>query len=248
MKPREYTIVLTSCNRFDLLQKTLTSLFSHLDIAPKEFILVEDSGNTQIYDVVAKFEQPIRVILNPQNLGQIKSIDLAYSQVTTPYIFHCEDDWTFIRSGFIQESFQLLEKLPHASLIQLRGRAENPVLGNLPLKVSLDISYFLATKKLDKRYFGYSFNPSMRRLSDYQLVQPFQRIGNERQISWVFKQLNFLTAHLENPAVTHLGDQRHIESPCKPKLSLKKQLILLKNVYRRTKWRLFGFPKNSISL
>ena len=30
-------------------------------------------------------------------------MDRAYSNVTTPFIFHCEDDWEFYRKGFIED-------------------------------------------------------------------------------------------------------------------------------------------------
>lgn len=37
------------------------------------------------------------------------SIDLAYSGVHAPHIFHCEDESRFFRGGFVGEFLQLLE-------------------------------------------------------------------------------------------------------------------------------------------
>ena len=142
----EYTCVLTSCNRFDVLEKTLGSLFKHLDILPKEFIIVEDSGNQDVLKVLEKFDFTFYTIINPVNLGQAKAIDIAYRKVTTPYIFHCEDDWEFTRTGFIRESAEILDLHPEVSLVQLRGRSEQKVLSELPRLKHNNIEYFLAKK------------------------------------------------------------------------------------------------------
>jgi len=239
----EYSCVLTSCNRFDLLEKTVVSFFKHLDIQPKAFIIIEDSGNQAIHKHLEQFDYPFTVIVNPKNLGQAKSIDIAYSHVKTPYIFHCEDDWEFIRTGFIQESLSILQKHENASVVQLRGRAEHIKLRDLPTLNHQGIDYFLANKSTDKRYFSYGYNPSLRRLVDYQRVAPFSKIGGESEVSWVFKKLGFATAHLENPAVKHIGEERHIEDSTAPKIGIKRKTRSLKNIVKRIKWFLIGFPK-----
>jgi hypothetical protein len=43
-------------------------------------------------------------------VGQINAIDQAYAHITTPYIFHSEDDWEYLCSGFVEESLIWLEK------------------------------------------------------------------------------------------------------------------------------------------
>jgi len=239
----EYTCVLTSCNRFDVLEKTLISLFEYLDVPPKKFILIEDSGNHDVLNVVKKIDFPIEVIINPMNLGQARAIDIAYSKVETPYIFHCEDDWEFTRSGFIKESYEILKLHPEASLVQLRGRSEHVVLKDLPQKQWQHISYFLAEKTTHKRYFSYGYNPSLRRLIDYQRIAPLASIGGEREVSWVFKKMGFVTAHLEQEAVRILGDGMHIEDQTASRKGLRRQFRSLNNIYKRAKWFLTGFPK-----
>lgn len=239
----EYTCVLTSCNRFDVLEKTLGSLFKHLDILPKEFIIVEDSGNQDVLKVLEKFDFTFYTIINPVNLGQAKAIDIAYRKVTTPYIFHCEDDWEFTRTGFIRESAEILDLHPEVSLVQLRGRSEQKVLSELPRLKHNNIEYFLAKKDSDKRYFSYGYNPSLRRLIDYKRIAPIADIGGEREVSWVFKKMGFVTAHLEKPAVKHLGDDLHIDDDTASKKGLTRRLRSLNNIWKRAKWLLTGFPK-----
>lgn len=242
-KSFEYTCVLTSCNRFDVLEKTLVSLFKFIDIKPLEFIIIEDSGNRDVLKTLEKFDFDFNIIINPINLGQAKSIDIAYANVKTPYIFHCEDDWEFTRTGFIQESFKLLQYHPEVSLVQLRGRAEHKKLEALPSLNYDGLSYFLANKKIDKRYFSYGYNPSLRRLVDYKRIGYFEKIGGEREVSWVFKKMGFVTAHLEQPAVRHLGDGLHIDDNTASKKGLCRRLRSLNNIIKRAKWAFTGFPE-----
>ena len=113
-----YTVVLTSCGRFDLLERTLTSLLSRLTGPLAGIVLIEDSGDPAVHDVVSRFGG-IEVIVNDPPLGQIKSIDRAYSRVETEWIFHCEDDWEFCRDGFIEESFDILKEFERFSTVKL---------------------------------------------------------------------------------------------------------------------------------
>lgn len=244
--PFEYTCVLTSCDRFDVLEETLVSFFQYVDIQPKEFIIIEDSGKTQIYDVLKKIDFNFHVIINPVNLGQAKAIDIAYKKVKTPYIFHCEDDWKFTRTGFIQESLTILQLHSDVSVVQLRGRDEHQKLEKLPSLNHEGIEYFLATKNTDKRYFSYSYNPSLRRLIDYKRIAPFEKIGGEREVSWVFKKMGFVTAHLERPAVIHLGDDLHIDDNTASKKGFSRTLRSWKNIAKRCKWLLTGLPENKV--
>jgi hypothetical protein len=117
-------------------------------------------------------------------------------------------------------------------------------LRDLPTQHHQNIAYFLAEKKTDKRYFSYGYNPSLRRLSDYQRIAPFAKIGGEREVSWVFKQLGYVTAHLEKPAVKHIGEERHIDDITAAKIGFKKMLRSWKNIVIRLKWKLTGFPHN----
>jgi GT2 family glycosyltransferase len=98
MEP-QITFVVTSCGRFDLLAQTLDS-FLRFNRAPiARYALVEDSGDEAVRDVVAEAGPSFDVLVNKERLGQLRSIDRAYETVTTPYIFHCEDDWRFLRGG-----------------------------------------------------------------------------------------------------------------------------------------------------
>lgn len=209
-----YSVVVTSCNRFDLLEKTLETLLPRLDGNLQEIIVAEDSGKEEVNDVVARLGKEIRVILNRPQLGQLASIDRAYATVKTPYIFHCEDDWDFFGDDFITPSIELLEAFPAISMVSLRPKDElHPKERIQPERIHNGIRYMVADPDAHPEYFGYSFNPGMRRLADYHRMGPFCDYRGEREISYCFKQLGQSMAYLQPPAVRHSGWGRHVDDP-----------------------------------
>jgi hypothetical protein len=213
-----YSVVITSCGRFDLLRATLASLLPNLDVAPDKIIVIEDSGDRAVADVLAEFDGVFEILVNEVKLGQIASIDRAYGKVVTPYIFHCEDDWEFLRKGFIAESAALLEAIDTVSMVGLRPRQElNRLVRNLPGETMGRIEFFRYDPSLHPEYFSYSFNPGLRRMSDYRKLGPFTSIGHEPDISYAFKKAGFHMAGLERPAARHIGWGRHVDDLNQPK-------------------------------
>lgn len=213
-----YSVVITSCGRFDLLRATLASLLPTLDPAPAKILIVEDSCNPAVADVLSGLDGNFELLVNERKLGQIASIDRAYGAVTTPYIFHCEDDWEFFRRGFLSESATLLERFPKISMVGLRPRSElNRRVRHLPAQSAGDVRFFNYNPKLHPEYFSYAFNPGLRRLADYKALGPFVPLGYEPDISYAFKKAGFHMAGLDNPAVRHIGGGRHVDDPHQPK-------------------------------
>ncbi|MEM6414909.1 MAG: glycosyltransferase [Pseudomonadota bacterium] len=217
-----FTLVVTSCGRFDLLTRTLNSLFNHLDEQPVHTIIIDDSGDPQINGVAADlpFAQQgmMDVIVNRPQLGQMASIDRAYASVKTPLIFHCEDDWEFFRKGFLAESRAVLDHHPDVSVVGLRDKKErNPLTRDLPEIKDAGPLYCLADPAQHAEYFSYTFNPGLRRLADALRIGPFAALGYEPDVSYAFKQNGFREAHLARPATRHIGEGRHVDDPYAPK-------------------------------
>ncbi len=240
-----YCVVLTSCGRFDLLRRTVQTFLQFADIPPEKFVVVEDSGDGNVRAALAGLRAPFEFVVNNRRLGQAASIDKGYARVTTPFVFHCEDDWEFFRPGFVAESFALLNALPQASAVMLRGRDENRRLRKLPAEETNGVRFFLARPKMHRRFFGYGYNPGLRRMEDYNRVAPLAKIGSEGEVSFVFSRLGFVTAHLEIPAVCHLGWGRSIPDPSQPatEIYLRKKINQWRSEAKILKWKIFGLPK-----
>ena len=88
---KDVSLVVTSCGRFDLLERTLDSFFKYNTYPIKEVIITEDSTEgKKLEKLVSKYKnQNFKLIVNETRIGQIKSIDKAYKEVDTEYVFHC---------------------------------------------------------------------------------------------------------------------------------------------------------------
>lgn len=234
-----YTVVVTSCGRFDLLRRTLSSLFAHLDRPPQRVLVIEDSGSEAVHSALEGLGQQIEVVINRPQLGQMKSLDKVYALVDTPYAFHCEDDWEFFRSGFLEESYAILGARPDVSMVALRPRSElNPLVREMPVERLGEIEYFTLDPSLHPEYFSYSFNPGLRRVADLRALGSLAAVGHEPDVSYAFKRRGMRMANLQHPAVRHIGGERHVDDPTQPKKAKTPWAKLVRSIDKRLKrWR-----------
>ena len=216
----DVTVVLTSCNRPTLLSETLKSFFDFNTYPLHSFIIVEDSGVKGCNDKLKELYPFITWVENETNKGQAYSIDLGYSLVKTKYIFHCEEDWQFYQSGFIEQSKTILDNKPN--ILQVWIRAENDTNEHpleLPKYNCRGVNYKMVIKNHLKRWHGFSFNPSLRRLKDYQLLGSFTQYANngehgatvEANVGLFYKQQGYSAAIISgNGFVRHLGDYNNV--------------------------------------
>lgn len=198
----EITFALTSCGRFDLLKRTLDSFFKFNTYPIKRLKVVEDSG--LLPDFYKEYPQ-IEWLVNSTKLGQMKSIDRVYADITTKWIFHCEDDWEFLDSGFIEESLAVLKEDRNILQVWLRGKDDtngHPLIHRN--------RFDLVTTDFQGMWHGFSLNPGLRRLEDYNMVRPYYLLEKEQDIGAAYKDLGFLAASLHKKYVEHIGWGRHI--------------------------------------
>jgi hypothetical protein len=182
LKDRDITICLTSCGRFDLLEKTISSLVSYWDgEPPAAFLIHEDSGNipTSLGIELNRFLKRHWQIEAKWTLsnyaGQVHAIDTLYHQVETPYIFHCEDDWEFYQSGFIGDSKAVLEAEPKCAVVWIKhpaDRSGHTILPGIKL-TKTGIRYQQLAHRFRGDWHGMTWSPGLRRLSDYMIAGEF---------------------------------------------------------------------------
>ncbi|MGE6792487.1 glycosyltransferase family 2 protein [Pseudomonas guineae] len=217
-KDSEITLMVTSCGRFDLLKRTLES-FDCFNTAPiREVFITEDSGDKAVYDCLpVSWRDHVTCIVNNPTLGQLRSIDAAYAQIQTKWVFHCEDDWEFYRPGFIEDSMVLLEADPQALQVWLRSfnhdlQIHSPYVFLQERNLLQGVHFYqLGSHKSD--WQGFSFNPGLRRLADYQLHAPYAGHTGEKSLSRLYAAENRYALILENDAVLHTGFGGHVEVP-----------------------------------
>ncbi|WP_439886489.1 glycosyltransferase family 2 protein [Pseudomonas sp. MBLB4123] len=212
----DITVVVTSCGRFDLLRRTLESL-DRCNSAPiRAVFITEDSGSAEVESCIPEhWRLYTRFWINNPRLGQLRSIDAAYAAVETPWIFHCEDDWDFYRPGFIEDSRRLLEHDPQALQVWLRSAAHDLALHSpyvyLGERQLVDGIAFYRVCSRKAEWQGFSFNPGLRRLKDYQAYAPYAQYSGEKELSALYAERPALI--LENDAVLHTGFGEHVSVP-----------------------------------
>jgi len=171
-KMNKITFCLTSCNRFNLLQKTLDSFFNLNTYPIERFIVTEDSGNLEMKSKIEKrYGNKIELIFNNKNLGLLQSIDNMYNMVKTEYIFHCEDDWLFRNNSFfVSNSVDILDEYKNINQVWLIPGED--WLEEQLLKTKTNVQFRYVKVPHCGAWCGFSFNPGLRRLSDYKRLFP----------------------------------------------------------------------------
>jgi len=237
------TIVITSCGRFDLLKETIYSLDKFNTYPIKAVIITEDSGKNEVSEVIPEhWLENTKVIVNNPKLGQIKSVDLAYKLVDTEYIFHCEDDWSFYRSGFIEDSIKILKNDSNTLSVYLRDftddvsvHYDNHYLKNKKTIDNVEYAKLLCNKGV---WGGFSFNPGLRRKSDYEVIGQYDTGKSsdirERELSAHYLSRGMYVSILTKSAVKHIGWDSHILT--------ENELRHLKKIKKvKVKYSLIGF-------
>jgi hypothetical protein len=231
----DITICLTSCGRFDLLEKTISSLVSYWDgKPPAAFLIHEDSGQ-----VPAALAIELNRFLSwhwkidakwtySHYKGQIHAIDKLYCQVQTPYIFHCEDDWEFYQEGFVKDSLEVLKHDKDIYTVWLRhpsDRNGHPVLNGVRQTIN-NVRFQEMAVGYRRKWHGMTWNPGLRRLSDYRMAghfeefcqwNPSNHVESEEQFNQHYRKLGFKAATLCRGFIRHIGNhnstKRHETKP-----------------------------------
>ena len=209
----DISVVFTSCGRFDLLRKTLNSFIKYNTHPIEKYLVVDNSTNpdtiTNLQDIFKDLPNTT-FIINETNIGQVASIDKAYSLVETKYIFHCEDDWEFYDYGFIEESKEILGSNDFIVNINIRKRNDGPKGSFHPIEGPFTTEskkiYYLYQLSYLGVWHGFSWNPGLRRLKDYNKIKPYKQYVNEQGVNEKMKSYGFRAACLSKQYCFHIGE------------------------------------------
>jgi hypothetical protein len=212
----DVSFVITTCNRLDLLEQTLSSFFELCKFPFKEYIMTDDSGNDNVYrQLVERWGSKFKIIQNNPKLGLSKSIDRLWNSVTSEYIFHCEDDWKFDSNpNLIEDSLSILQEHDYVHQVQVRHMYDTPHKPEEQLYSTLNFTNFRKLPWWRNEWTGYSWNPGLRRKSDYVSMFPngVQEFSDEIDCSKHSMNFNYLAVLLENTSCYHIGYDRHTEN------------------------------------
>ena len=218
-KENKVCAVLTSCGRLDLLKDTLNSFILNNTTYIEDFIIIEDSGDKTIGEELVKlnkekYNSMFTIVLNEEQIGQTASIDKAYDMIKDKcdYIFHCENDWLFYKRGFIEDSMMVLESQPKVLQAWIRPKSDGilnkiePKIfvlpGGIKVRRVLPASFSTGqtnedgTPRIVQNYMGFSFNPGLKRVSDYKLIGSYKSKNEEHLVDAFYRDNGYMVVSL----------------------------------------------------
>jgi 2-desacetyl-2-hydroxyethyl bacteriochlorophyllide A dehydrogenase len=226
--PTPVAVVVTSCGRQDLLARTLDSFFAHNTHPAVRVLVVEDGPADANRSLEQRFADRVGWLATGKRGGQVEAIDFAYAHVSEEYIFHCEDDWEFHAGGFIEKSLGVLESNRGVLQVWIRALDDtngHPVLAGMRFAGPNPYRFLDPDFETEKwgRWGGFSWNPGLRRRSDYAAVAPYARFADangrsydvEREVAAEYARKGLLAAILaDNDGrgyVRHTGGGRRVD-------------------------------------
>jgi len=195
------TVVITSAGRKEYLVPTLESMRKHLKYDGKIYWYIiddlPDSKETREFIKNSNFDL---TILNSKNKGLGYSLNKIYSEIKTKYVFHCEDDWLFMRDVPLNKTINLFEKNKLSQLI-LNKKSFNE------RRIDPENKQIINGKKF-AIYNGFSFNPHLTTINIFRKFMPFSYAYTEEVWSMKYRQNKLISGiYFEdnNLFIKHLG-------------------------------------------
>lgn len=218
----QVTLVVTSCNRVTLLDKTLESFVKYNTYPIHQTLLIDDSGVLHCNsDVCKKYPQlNITEIYNIKNIGQIASIDKVYAMVKTKWIFHCEEDWHFLDYGFIEKSMKILKEDTTDKIYTVWLRPHNDTNGHPVIRDALGRGFYEMARTYETVggyvWRGITLNPGLRKTAMCMKFHPYMKNCkilmdyikiNEYSLNEIYGKDGYYSVILDKESghVTHIG-------------------------------------------
>jgi hypothetical protein len=179
-------------------------------------VIIEDSGNKKMHNLLIHKYSNYHLILNEENIGLVESIDKAYSSISEPFIFHTEDDFEFYKSGFIEKSLEILETEENIMQVYIRPASESdnpmePQIYNIG-----ESSYRLFGNTPEGFWHGYCLQCGLRKMSAYDKIKPFTQWSDKKdalslrecKIGQAYYDLGYRVAVLPESYARHTGKDR----------------------------------------
>jgi hypothetical protein len=206
----DITAFVLSCNRLQLLEGTMKSFLETRDLITK-IVIVDDSGVPGVFDIlVEKYGKIADVVCFPENRGLYWAKDFMTSFCHTDYIFYVEDDWLFLKSGYLSKSKELLKKYRNLGSIDISWRTfEEEGLDTYEDELIDNCFYWKKPWRISKNHlhwFVWQGSPNLKRREDLILLGRVEKYFTEWNIDRKFHSLGFKGAYLNDRYVIHTGD------------------------------------------
>lgn len=205
------SVVVTTCGREDLLEKTIKSFNNANSYPIDEFIFINDGGKDISYLVSTFNIKNFVVVSNTEKRGQLYSIDLGYSIAKNNFIFHLEDDWMFdVEGNFLKDSVDILKNRQDIHQVWIRHDQDNPHKTEQVLQDINGVLGYFVIDGFQNAWNGFSFNPGLRRKDDYLKMFPdgYKAFKDEKECAIYLRKFNYKVIRLKETYCHHIGYAR----------------------------------------
>jgi glycosyltransferase involved in cell wall biosynthesis len=204
------TTFVLSCNRLDVLDKTLKSFYATRDYVTK-MVIVDDSAQPGVFEtLVERYGSDCDVICFPKNRSQWWAMDFMVSYCDTDYIFYLEDDWELLRPGYLNQSKQILQKYREVGVVDTSWRTfEFQGIDSYERELVDGMFYWKKPWKITDHHVAWHAwvgSPNLRRRDDLIMLGRVEKWHNEWNIDRKFTALGFKGVFLNGEYSRHLGD------------------------------------------
>lgn len=235
MVTEQITAVITSCGRMRQLARLLESYRHFVDYPIARLIMIEDAGDARAHGAAEAAGVTAEIHLAPRRVGQLASIDRAYAMVKTPWILHLEDDYVFLRTGYVQDALAVLQADPRISMAS--GRAWGDRFNGVAVPITRvgGVAVRLPPRSAHPSWFGYAFHTGLRRRAEWERFGPFAPYRREWDVSYAMKRAGLRMAYLANPAYRDddLGEPSAVSDPARPRGVAAKVYTLRKHLKKQ---------------
>jgi len=205
------TTFVLSCNRLDVLAKTLSSFFETQDYVTK-MVILDDSAEPGVYEhLVEEYGDICDVICFPRNRSQWFAMDFMVSYCDSEYIFYLEDDWELTQPGYLNKSKAILQKYRDVGVVDISWRTfEFQGIDSYHKGLVDNMFYWKKPWKITDGHVAWHAwvgSPNLRRRDDLIMLGRVEKWHNEWNIDRKFTALGFKGVFLNGEYSRHLGDK-----------------------------------------
>jgi GR25 family glycosyltransferase involved in LPS biosynthesis len=229
----QITVTITSCKRFDLFEQTINSFLNcclDIDRIDEWFCVDDNSSEEDRKKMEEKYPFFNFYWKTVQEKGHPQSMNIIKREVSTPYIFHMEDDWKFFtKRNYMTMCLNILSQSPKIGQCLInRNYAEIEsdvdIVGGEFNTTSTGVRYYIhehcATDESRIKFvqkYGqgkncaywphYSFRPSLLRKSIWDELGNFnEEVSHfEMEYSQKYKNKGYVSAFMEGIYCMHTG-------------------------------------------
>ena len=206
------TTFVLSCNRLDLLEKTMESFLATRDYETK-MVIVDDSAEEGVFEILLeKYGSFSDIICFPRNRSQWWAMDFMVSYCDSEYIFYLEEDWQFTKSGYLNKSKQILQKYREIGTVDVSNRTfEWQGIDSYEKELIDGEFYWKKPWKISDyhlHWYGWIGSPNLKRREDLVRLGRIELWHNEWNIDRKFYALGYRAVFLKDEYLHHLGDNR----------------------------------------